>query len=51
MKFNLIILSKINSDYYDMQALDIDGNIVYKATLPIADACKVIMKYKNVKII
>jgi len=51
MKFNLIILSKINSDYYDMQALDIDGNIVYKATLPSVDACKVIMKYKNVKII
>jgi hypothetical protein len=51
MKFNLIILSKINSEYYSMQALDREGNVVYKATLPSVDACKVIMKYKNVKIV
>jgi hypothetical protein len=51
MKFNLIILSKLNDEYYNMEALDKNGNVVYKSTLPNIEACKVIMKYKNVKII
>jgi hypothetical protein len=51
IKFKEVILKKISDEYYDMQLLNINGDVVYKSTLPKMDAFNIIMKYKNIKIV
>jgi hypothetical protein len=51
IKFSEVILKKISDEYYDMQLLNINGDVVYKSTLPKMDALSMIIKYKNVKIV
>jgi hypothetical protein len=50
VKFAQIVLQRIDADYYNLEAIDANGRVVYKATLPTFEACKVAEKYKNVKI-
>jgi hypothetical protein len=50
IKFAQIVLQRLDADYYNMEATDVNGRVVYKATLPTSEACKVADKYKNVKI-
>ncbi len=51
MKFSLIKVSKVNSDYYNIEVIDYDDNVVYKATLDKVDTFMLILKYKNVKFV
>jgi hypothetical protein len=50
VKFAQIVLQRIDADYFNMEAIDINGRVVYKATLPTFEAAKIADKYKNVKI-
>ena len=50
MKFKQIVLSKLDSEYYNMEVFDANDAVIYKATISTNEAFKVIEKYNNVKI-
>jgi hypothetical protein len=50
IKFTSIVLRRLDANYFNLEAFDGDGKVVYKATISDTEACKVAEKYNNVKI-
>ena len=50
IKFALIVLHRLDENYFNLEAFDSAGKVVYKATISDTEACKVAEKYNNVKI-
>jgi hypothetical protein len=50
IKFTSIVLHRLDANYFNLEAFDNEGKVVYKATISDTEACKVAQKYNNVKI-
>ena len=50
IKFTSIVLRRLDANYFNLEAFDSKGKVVYKATISDTEACKVAEKYNNVKI-
>jgi hypothetical protein len=50
IKFTEVLIEKISNEYYNIYMYNL-SDIVYKYTCDSKEACKIAMKYKNVKTI